>query len=159
LKLQLIVFGKLKVPGLRDSADHYVTGIERWASFSEIEIRPESIPNKLPETKRAIRERESTRILDRVPPRTPLILLDETGETLPSVEWARKIDGLMRTGAPTISIAIGGSLGFSDEIRTRATAILSLGKQTLSHELARVVALEQLYRSLSILKGHPYHNA
>ena len=53
--------------------------------------------------------------------------------------------------------AIGGSDGFSEEARRRARFILSLGKMTLPHELARVVLLEQLYRAFTILKNHPYH--
>lgn len=85
-----------------------------------------------------------------------LILLDSRGKQFSSEELAKFLDDQQLNALPLL-FAIGGADGFSEAARSAATMVLSLGKMTLAHELARVVLLEQLYRACTILKGHPYH--
>nr|MBA3912661.1 23S rRNA (pseudouridine(1915)-N(3))-methyltransferase RlmH [Terriglobales bacterium] len=86
-----------------------------------------------------------------------LVLLDSAGKQLTSEELAALLrDHQDRNPLPLV-FAVGGADGFSPEARRQAAMILSLGKMTLAHELARVVLLEQIYRAFTILKGHPYH--
>src|SRR5262249_19927641 len=90
-------------------------------------------------------------------PRRGLVLLDSRGKQLSSEELSDFIHKHQQSRAFPIVFAIGAADGFSDETRRRADLVLSLGRMTLAHELARVVLLEQLYRAFTILKGHPYH--
>lgn len=92
---------------------------------------------------------------DARPVRHTLVLLDSRGEQLSSEELAAFLGNYSESN-PLI-FAVGPANGFSEEARQQAKLVLSLGKMTLAHELARVVLLEQLYRAFTILKGHPYH--
>ena len=91
----------------------------------------------------------------RVPP--VFILLDGRGRQFTSEEFAGLLRDQQDRGTQNLCFAVGPTDGFSDQARTSADLILSFGKMTLSHELARVVLLEQIYRAFTILKGHPYH--
>ena len=89
-------------------------------------------------------------------PHHKLVLLDSRGKQYSSEELAQFLQREQLNAQPLL-FAIGGSDGFSDEVRRQADFALSLGRMTLPHELARVVLLEQLYRAFTILKNHPYH--
>jgi len=89
--------------------------------------------------------------------RRRLVLLDSRGKHLSSEELALFLrEHQDRNPAPLV-FAVGTADGFSEELRRKADFVLSLGKMTLAHELARIVLLEQVYRAFTILKGHPYH--
>jgi 23S rRNA (pseudouridine1915-N3)-methyltransferase len=90
------------------------------------------------------------------PPST-LVLLDSRGKQFTSEEFAHYLEEQQSRGSQLLMFAVGPADGFSNEARKQASLLLSLGKMTLPHELARVVLLEQLYRAFTILKGHPYH--
>jgi len=86
------------------------------------------------------------------------ILLDSRGKQLSSEELAERIGRLRDEGAQRLVFAIGSADGWSDAARQRAYLLLSLGRITLPHQLARVVLAEQVYRAFTILAGHPYHS-
>lgn len=86
-----------------------------------------------------------------------IVLLDSRGKQLSSEEFATFLQNHEDRGGPPLLLAVGPADGFSDEARKAANAVLSLGKMTLAHEIARVVLLEQVYRAFTILRGHPYH--
>lgn len=92
----------------------------------------------------------------RIPPF--VVLLDSRGKQFTSEEFARFIESHQSRGTQTLVFAVGPADGFSEKTLKSANQLLSLGKMTLAHELARVVLLEQLYRAFTILKGHPYHS-
>lgn len=98
--------------------------------------------------------------LDRQAARTPpsLVLCDSSGELLSSEAIATRLGRLRDSGAQLIVLAIGPADGWSAPTRARATLVLSFGRITLPHELARVVLAEQVYRALTVLAGHPYHS-
>jgi len=87
-----------------------------------------------------------------------LILLDNLGKQLTSEEFAHTLGQLRDTGIQRVVLAIGPADGWSPAARDRAHLLLSLGRITLPHELARAVLAEQIYRALTILAGHPYHS-
>lgn len=87
-----------------------------------------------------------------------LILLDSRGKHLSSEEFAEHLRGLRDSGAQEVVLAVGPADGWSAEFRGRAHLVLSLGRMTLPHEMARAVLAEQIYRALTILAGHPYHS-
>lgn len=162
MKLQIVAFGKLKTPGLREALDYYKKLIRPWAPLDELELKPIPVLDKSPATRKQVQEREGLLLLERLDnslkSRGILILLDETGKNLRTQEWADKIQSWEDEGIREVSFCIGSSLGFSSEVRARARLSLNLGAQTLSHELARTVLGEQLYRAWSVIKKHPYHN-
>ena len=92
-----------------------------------------------------------------VPHGAKVIVLDERGENLKSVELARKIENWLLSGTSEICFLIGGADGHVQSTRDKADLILSFGKLTLPHMLMRAVLSEQIYRIQTILSGHPYH--
>lgn len=91
-------------------------------------------------------------------PAALLILFDSRGETLTSEQFAELLGRSRDGGAQRILLGIGPADGWSDSALTRATRVLSFGRMTLPHELARALVAEQVYRALTILAGHPYHS-
>ncbi len=119
--------------------------LKRLAQFIDVET------HQLP-TEAAL-----TKLLERTRPAPMVVLLDSRGEQLSSEELAKFIDHHQARATQQLLFAVGGADGFSPETLQRANFLLSLGKLTFPHELARVILLEQLYRAFTILKGHPYH--
>lgn len=159
MKISVVCFGKLKTPGLRDAADYYLKLIRSFQpQVSEVEIKPLSVPDKSVASRLIIQKKEAELLMEKIPERAALCLLDETGKNLTTREWAQAFQKLENDSLSEVAFCVGSSLGFSPEVRKRARLTLSLGAQTLPHELARVVLLEQIYRAQSVLKGHPYHN-
>jgi 23S rRNA (pseudouridine1915-N3)-methyltransferase len=159
MKIQIAAFGKLKTPGLRDAADYYIRNLQPWCETTETELKPISVPDKSPATRLKIQSQEQERLLETIPKtRSALILLDETGKAMTTQGWVELFKSLQSQSMQTAVFAIGSSLGHSDQVKAVAKFKVSLGPQTLSHELARVVLLEQLYRAWSVIQGHPYHN-
>jgi 23S rRNA (pseudouridine1915-N3)-methyltransferase len=162
MKVHLLAFGKLKTPGLRESADYYLKILRPWVSVEETELKAIAVPDKGPATRKRIQSEEGEVLLDllgsRLGERGAFFLLDEGGKALGTQAWAESVRSWESQSLTGLAFCIGSSLGFSEEIRRRARGALSLGPQTLAHELARVVLLEQLYRAWSVTRGHPYHN-
>jgi 23S rRNA (pseudouridine1915-N3)-methyltransferase len=105
----------------------------------------------------AVMAEEGRRLLARVEPKDTLWALDRQGAAWTSEEWARQLDQTKRSGRRRLVLVIGGPLGLDQTLFTRAQRRVSLGPPTLAHELAALLALEQLYRAHSILAGSPYH--
>lgn len=119
-------------------------------ALKEVELRKKGPPSSLP-------EREGEALLGAVPPGTPLIALDQRGESLDSHAFASRLGRRRDAGTPALAFVIGGADGLSDAVRDRADWLLALGPMTWPHLLVRVMLAEQLYRARTILEGHPYH--
>ena len=100
---------------------------------------------------------ELDKIKSKISDTSPLIALDETGKTLSSVELSQKISTLQNIKTGKFQFILGGADGLDDDIRARADLVLSFGRLTWPHMLARVMLIEQIYRTQLILSGHPYH--
>ena len=105
----------------------------------------------------ALKEAESHLLLNSVPNGSKIVVLDETGKTPSSREFATLLQGWIDSGVSAISFLIGGASGHADFLRQQADYKLSFGRMTLPHILARVVLAEQIYRAKTIIDGHPYH--
>ncbi len=162
MRLTVIAFGKLKTPGLRQAADHYVKGLRHWSQVEELELRAAAAVEKSPEARRLVQEKEAAQLRDHLQrrgrERLRLCILDETGRTMTSRAWAQMLSCWQDAGAQEAVFCVGSALGFDEQVRQMADEVLSFGPQTLPHELCRVVLLEQLFRAQSILHNHPYHN-
>jgi 23S rRNA (pseudouridine1915-N3)-methyltransferase len=162
LRLYLFAFGKLKTPGLREAADYYTRNLKPWAPLEEIELKGVKVTEKTPAVRAQVQAQESKlleeKVAARVFARGAFYLLDETGKSMSTQDWAGLVRGWEAVSYTEVALCVGSGLGFSPELRKKARGVLSLGPQTLPHELARVVLLEQLYRAYSVVRGHPYHN-
>jgi 23S rRNA (pseudouridine1915-N3)-methyltransferase len=136
--------GKTKSAAIQSLTEDYLRRLEHYAKVEGVALRDEAALLKLCHGD------------SRNHPRR-LILIDRVGQQLSSEEWAQFLRSQAERSSGVLLFAIGPADGFSQAARQQAHTSLSLGKITLPHELARVVVLEQLYRALTILKGHPYH--
>lgn len=145
LKITIFAVGKLKESFWKDAVAEYLKRLDAYAKTSVREI-PDS--NK---------EKEAVALLDALPEKVPVILLDIKGKEVSSESLAQKIDRYALDGNSHIAFIIGGSDGVTAEVRARATERISFGPITLPHNLARVVLVEQIYRAFKIQRGEPYH--
>jgi 23S rRNA (pseudouridine1915-N3)-methyltransferase len=143
VKLKVAWIGKTKEPAIQSLTDEYLKRLSRYAETEGITLRDETALLRL-----CAREAH---------PRHEVVLLDSRGKQFSSEELAKFLGDYQERSSLPLLFAVGPADGFSDNARQAATLLLSLGKMTLAHELARVVLLEQLYRAFTILKGHPYH--
>jgi len=102
-------------------------------------------------------EEEGLKLINSTPPNGKLVLLDEQGENLTSLELAKIILSWRDNNISYINFAIGGAFGNGDEIKKRATKILAFGKLTWPHQMVKMMIAEQIYRIETIIQGHPYH--
>jgi 23S rRNA (pseudouridine1915-N3)-methyltransferase len=160
MKLQVAAIGLLKQGPEKDLAAEYETRIPtlgKKAGISGLMIRDWG-ESKLPDTKQRMAA-EAKDLWSIVPDSSPVFALDERGKALASADWAKLLSVNAAQGAKTLTFMIGGPDGHAPETRTRATQLLSFGPATWPHRLARVMLLEQIYRSVTILVNHPYHRA
>jgi 23S rRNA (pseudouridine1915-N3)-methyltransferase len=143
MKIKVAWIGKTKEPAIQALTDDYLKRLSRYADVAGLALKDEAALLALA---RGERQKE----------RHKLVLLDSRGKQLSSEELAEFLEREQVQRLPLL-FAIGGADGFSEEARKQAGFVLSLGRMTLPHELARVVLLEQLYRAFTILKNHPYH--
>ena len=109
-------------------------------------------------TPEQIKEEEGKRILKEIQPNQELILLDERGKIFSSIEFSEYITNHFNYNQRDLIFLIGGPYGFSDKVYERANSKMSLSKMTFSHQMVRMIFLEQLYRAATIIKGEPYHH-
>ena len=155
MKTILILVGKTDNKLFSAGIQDYANRISHYMPF-EITTIPE-IKNTKNLPKDLQREREGTLILKCVLPSDTLILLDEHGLELRSIELAQWLSK-RRQSSHRLVFAIGGPYGFSQEVYKRADDKISLSRLTFSHQMVRLVFTEQLYRACTIIKGDPYHH-
>lgn len=154
-KINIYCIGKIKEDYLNKAINEYSKRISKYAKLTIFEFEDEKIQNNTPEK---IKEIESNKILKKIKKDDYLIILDLNGEELNSVELSSYFQKLVDRGTSNINIAIGGSLGFSDEIKKRANKLICFSKLTFPHQLIRVFLLEQIYRSYKIMRNENYHH-
>ena len=161
-RLHILAFGKLRAPGLREATDYYIRNLKPWAQLVEVELKQHELSDRKPASRQIAQQKESERLeealakLDRA--RTRVVVLDERGGQWSTEDWAKKIESWQLESISDLAFCIGGTTGFDPAwIKKNAHATVSFGKQTTSHEIARLMLSEQLYRAYSVLNGHPYH--
>jgi len=156
VKLRLICVGKLSETWQRTAADDYCGRLKRYFPVEIVELKEEKGGRKGDTP--GLLKREGARILDKVPPQAFLVVLDERGRDLTSEALAEKLSNEMVHAGRDWCLVIGGPYGLDQGVRQRANLLLSLSKMTFTHQMARVILLEQLYRGCTIIKNEPYHN-
>lgn len=144
MKIKVVWIGKTRDPATQSLTAEYIKRLSAYAQLEPLAVNSEAALLKL--AGRTANRAAST-----------LVLLDSRGQQFTSEEFAHFLDEHQNRSPQPLLFAVGPADGFRAEARKEASFLLSLGKMTLPHELARVVLLEQLYRAFTILKGHPYH--
>ena len=158
MKITIFCIGFLKESYWKDAVNEYSKRLGNYCQLNIIEIpdipcKEKASPKEMEEVKR----KEGEKVLARLKPNDYLIALDLKGKQYESVEFAKHLEEKLVANGASISFLIGGSLGISPELLARANESICLGKPTFPHQLARVMLLEQLYRSFRILHNEPYH--
>lgn len=158
MEINIISVGKLKERYLQEGIDEFIKRLRPYTRVNIIEIADERIPaNPSAKEQEAIKEREGERILNSLTERSYVIALDVKGKPMTSEGLARSIKNLQVSGYSSISFIIGGALGLGKEVLKRAEFRLSLSHMTFTHQMVRLILLEQVYRSFRIIRGEPYH--
>lgn len=153
----LICVGRLKERYWREAAAEYEKRLTRFGRFETIELPDLPEPaNSSPAIERQIRQKEGEAILAKIREDDVLIALCIEGKQLDSVQLSQKLGELSASGRRVVFV-IGGSLGLSEAVVSRAQMKLSFSPMTFPHQLARVMLLEQTYRAMKIAAGERYH--
>lgn len=153
MKLHLVWIGKTKDRPCAALIDEYLKRLTRYATYEISELKDSSGGAQ----DARVVQLESAKLLAAVERDDFVILLDEAGQEFSSVEFAAFLQTQQQQGRKRLAFVIGGFAGVSTEVKKRAQLKQSLSRMTLTHELARVLLTEQLYRAYTLMAGVPYH--
>ena len=156
MNIELIVVGKTDMKEVEALVAMYTKRLNHYAKFAITTLADVRNSKNLSAAEQKRREGEA--ILRLVTDSDHLMLLDEHGLELRSIEFADLLQKRMSAGTKRLVFVIGGPYGFSDAVYQRANSKLSLSKMTFSHQIVRAIFTEQLYRAFTILKNEPYHH-
>lgn len=157
MKTVLCVVGKTDDRYIEEGMRNYIQRVARYAPF-ELVVLPD-LKNTKGMTELVQKEKEGELILKKLVPGDFLVLLDERGKEFSSVEMANWLQGVFNQSVKRMVFVIGGPYGFSKAVYQKAQAQISLSRLTFSHQLVRLLFMEQLYRCHTIINGEPYHHA
>lgn len=155
MKTTLLLIGRTTDAHIQALIDQYCKRLSHYLTF-DIVIIPELKNNKNLSQEQQ-KEAEGKLILQNVEDNATLVLLDEHGTEYRSIEFADRMQRFMSAGR-NIVFVVGGPYGFSQVVYQRANHKISLSKMTFSHQMIRLIFIEQLYRAMTILRGEPYHH-
>lgn len=158
MNISIITVGKLKEKYLKQGIEEYLKRLSSYAKVEIIEVPDEKAPEVLSDSEmEQVKQKEGERILSKLYPDTYVIALAIEGKQKSSEELADTLDKLATYGKSKIAFIIGGSLGLSKDVLSRADEKLSFSKMTFPHQLMRLILVEQIYRAYRINRGEPYH--
>lgn len=155
IKIKIVCVGKIKENYLTQGISEYLKRLSGYCNIEIIELKDEKIGSNINEEK--IKEMESNKIIEKINDKDYVILLDLRGKQLSSEELADKMGSLINDGVGNYCFVIGGSLGVSDNLRKKADFLLSFSKLTFTHQMIRMILLEQIYRAFKINNNETYH--
>lgn len=156
MKITLIVVGKTDKKYILEGVAEYEKRLSHYCKF-EVKVIPD-IKNSKSMSASVQMQKEGELILGAIRSASEVILLDERGTEFSSVDFAKFIEKKGIAGQRELAFIIGGPYGFSLEVKAAATALISLSRLTFSHQIVRLIFMEQLYRAMTIIKGEPYHH-
>jgi 23S rRNA (pseudouridine1915-N3)-methyltransferase len=155
IKIRIIVVDRTRSPFLAEGQAFYLKRLQNYAHVEWVEVKPVKITKGRSDPE--ILHLEGQALIRKRSPRDYLVALDRSGRQYGSEEFAGRLEKAAMNAAGGISFMIGGPLGLSREALAESDEILSLSKFTLTHEMSRVLLLEQIYRAFTIRKGEKYH--
>jgi 23S rRNA (pseudouridine1915-N3)-methyltransferase len=156
MKIMLIVTGKTDAEWLQQGMEVYIKRLGFYSSF-ELKCLAD-IKNAKSLSQQEYKEKEADQLSPFLEGKNQIFLLDEKGTGYSSREFARFLERKLVAGSRELVFVIGGPFGFSDRIINKSTGSISLSKLTFSHQMVRLLFLEQLYRAFTIIRGEPYHH-
>ncbi|WP_281165391.1 23S rRNA (pseudouridine(1915)-N(3))-methyltransferase RlmH [Liquorilactobacillus sicerae] len=158
MNIKLIVVGKLKEKYLKQGIAEYTKRLVKFCKFKIIEVPDEKAPENLSLAQmEQVKETEGQRLLAKIKEKEYVFALAILGKERTSEEFANEVEQLTTYGHSDLTFVIGGSLGLSPAVLSRADTQISFGRFTLPHQLMRLVLTEQIYRAFMINNGSPYH--
>jgi 23S rRNA (pseudouridine1915-N3)-methyltransferase len=158
MQIQIIAPGKIKESYLNEGIREYQKRLRPYTELSIIEIPEVAVPSRASSSEvRMTLEREGERILGALRETSLPVALTQDGEEWSSGELASFLGSLEIQGKGRVAFLIGGSLGLSPQVLSRAEVHLSLSRMTFTHQMCRLILLEQIYRAFRIKSGQPYH--
>ncbi len=155
LKIHFIFVDRTKVSWLKKGEEEFLKRLKRFVRYRYTEVRPEKMVKG--KTDPEIVDKEGERILAKTGKNDYLIALDRSGKQHSSIKLASWLKKLSVDIQGSVCFVIGGPLGLSGDVLNNADSILSLSKMTLTHEMCRLLLMEQVYRAFTIIEGHKYH--
>jgi len=156
MKVKLVAIGKTDEPYIIKGMKEYENRITRYLSLEIVEIP--GLKNASHLSKQEWKAKEAAKILPVITSSDIIILLDENGKEMTSVEFSFFLNQKFSSGSKGLVFVVGGPYGFDDSIKKKAHFHLSLSQMTFSHQMVRLFFLEQLYRALTILRNEAYHH-
>ncbi|MBD5203395.1 MAG: 23S rRNA (pseudouridine(1915)-N(3))-methyltransferase RlmH [Bacteroidales bacterium] len=156
MEIELLTVGKTTIKFVADAISEYEKRLKRYIPYRITSLPDVKNSRSLTEEKQ--KQAEGTALLQKLTPSDHVVLLDERGKELTSMEFANYLQKQMLTGKKRTVFVVGGPYGFSKEVYDRADSLLSLSKMTFNHEMVRAFFTEQVYRAMTILRGEPYHH-
>ena len=156
MKVEFWVIGKTSFDFLETGNQVYLSRIKHYLSF-EMLVIPD-LKNRKSLSEAEIKAKEGAVLLSKINVGDGVILLDEGGKRFSSLQFAEQLEGLLQQSFKRLIFIVGGAYGFSDAVYERANRKISLSDMTFSHQLVRVIFLEQFYRALTIMNNEPYHH-
>ncbi len=155
MKIRFIFTGKTKFDYINAGIQDYFSRLKRYTK-TEIQIVPD-LKNTRNMSEKKQTEQESKLLMKVIHPSELVILLDEKGKKFNSMEFSGFLNKKMMEGRD-ICMVVGGAYGFSDEIMQKGDVKISLSPMTFSHQMVRLILVEQVYRAFTILRSEPYHH-
>lgn len=153
MKIKLITFTREDDKNVNALFDLYARRLQHYTSFEYLNIKPEKLPDPASQKKK-----DAEMLLKKTEDTATMILLDERGEEMNSLQLAGFISGKMNAAVKSLQFVIGGSYGFDKRAYDRCNGMISLSKFTLPHQLVKVLVAEQLYRAFTIIRNEKYHH-
>lgn len=156
MQIQILAVGKIKEDYLKRATNDYAIRISKYAKVTITEVSEEDIASGVPQD---VMVREAKKLIRRITQRDSwyIFALDRQGAEISSVQLSKQIESLTIQGKSNVMFVIGGPLGLDRSLIELVDFCLSLSKLTFTHQFARVILLEQIYRALKIIKREPYH--
>lgn len=156
MNIKLIVVGKSESEHLRSWVEVYVKRLSHYIGF-EIVTLPD-VKNAKNLSVGELKEREGEMILRQIEKADKVVLLDEKGKEFSSMEFSKYLEKQMNASVRTLAFVVGGAFGFSPKVYEKIGERIAISRMTFSHQMIRLLVVEQIYRAFTILKGEPYHN-
>ncbi len=155
MKISLVWPASSSEKDFAEAIDRYLKRIRHFYPIDVIEVPAER--GRQTQSDAATMRSQSSRLVAAIPARGTVVVLDERGQMLDSLKFARWLERLTMDSPHGIHFVVGGDVGFDDSVRNRADKVLSLSAMTLPHQVARVVLLEQIYRACTLIRNIRYH--
>lgn len=158
MKIRIIAIGKIKESYMREGINDYLTRLKPYVQMEIVEVMDEPVSDKPNDSEiTLVKDKEGNKVSKLLKPSDYVIALDLGKKQFRSPEFAKYLENKFVLGGSSITFIIGGSYGLSDELKKRANDSITLSEMTFTHQMTRLIILEQIYRAFKINRNETYH--